>query len=336
MFVLITGASGGLGRAFAVECARRGYDLLLTDIDAQGLAKAATGIRRQYGVQVEPYACDITDESAVDGLIAFAQARGIAIGMLFNVAGLDFEGAFAKRSFADLSSILRVNIEATLRITHKALTLRDEGRDFHIVFVSSLASLYPIPLKATYAASKRFLLDFSIALGEELKPQGVHVLALCPGGLSTRDDCLQAIAAQGFWGNVTTNDIERVVRRTVTKSLRGKTLYIPGVVNGIFSIAARVVPPRMIARLLHKRWLDAQKQWPRAGAAARAIMAAKRNGCIGRSFCYSALMVFSWMKRYVYPIVSVRHNRISTHHSTPMPAEVPSQPYLSRLRKKYA
>lgn len=259
--VLITGASGGLGRAFALECARRGFGLLLTDIDAQGLQKAAAGIRRQYAVPVETYACDITNDAAVEGLIGLAADKGMALHMLFNVAGLDFEGAFQKRSFQDLASILRVNIEATLRITHRALQLRDPARDFHIVFVSSLASLYPIPLKATYAASKRFLLDFSIALGEELKPQGVHVLALCPGGLSTREDCLQAIAAQGFWGNATTNDIEKVVRRTVARSLRGKTLYIPGLTNNLLRLGARLVPPAVIARLLHKRWLHAQAQW---------------------------------------------------------------------------
>ncbi|MFH1512006.1 MAG: SDR family NAD(P)-dependent oxidoreductase [Bacillota bacterium] len=261
MNVLITGASGGLGRAFALECARRGYDLLLTDIDAAGLAKAAVGIRRQYGARVETYACDITDETSVDAMIVYAKEKGIALHMLFNVAGLDFEGAFHKRSFSDLSSILRVNIEATLRITHKALALRDAQRDFYIIFVSSLASLYPIPLKATYAASKRFLLDFSIALGEELRPLGVHVLALCPGGLSTREDCLQAIAAQGFWGNATTNDIEKVVRRTINRALRGKTLYIPGLVNNIFRFVSRLVPPGVIARLLHRRWLHAQEQW---------------------------------------------------------------------------
>ncbi len=258
---LITGASGGLGRAFALECARRGYDLLLTDIDAEGLQKAAAGIRRQFGVRVDAYSCDITEETAVDGLIAFAKEQGIALHILFNVAGIDREGAFQKRSFADVSGILRVNIEATLRITHKALALRAAGEDFHIIFVSSLASLYPIPLKATYAASKRFLLDFSIALGEELKPQGVHVLALCPGGLSTREDCLQAIAAQGFWGNVTTNDIEKVVRRTINRALRGRTLYIPGFTNNLLRFGARLVPPAVIARLLHRRWLHAQAQW---------------------------------------------------------------------------
>ena len=261
MHCLITGASGGLGRAFALECARRGYNLLLTDIQAEGLQKAAAGIRRQYGVQVDTYSCDITEEAAVDGLIAFAKERGIALQMLYNVAGIDNEGAFMKRSFGDVSSILRVNIEATLRITHKALALRDTRQDFHIIFVSSLASLYPIPLKATYAASKRFLLDFSIALGEELKPQGIHVLALCPGGLSTREDCLQAIAAQGFWGNATTNPIEKVVRHTINRALRGKTLYIPGITNNVLRLGARLVPPAVIAKLLHKRWLHAQAQW---------------------------------------------------------------------------
>ena len=66
--VLITGASGGLGRAFALECARRGFGLLLTDINAEGLQKAAAGIRRQFNVPVESFACDMTDDAAVEGL----------------------------------------------------------------------------------------------------------------------------------------------------------------------------------------------------------------------------------------------------------------------------
>ena len=261
MTVMITGASGGLGRALALDCAGRGFDLLLTDINQAGLERVKRGIRCQYDVRIWTRACDITSDDDVDRLIAYADETGIRVDMLFNVAGLDHEGGFTQRDFGRIMAILRLNIEATLRVTHKALRLRRRPGRFHIVFVSSLASMYPIPLKATYAASKRFLLDFSIALGQELRDQDVSVLALCPGGLATTPESIHGIEAQGFWGTVTTNRLERVAHRTVSRSLRGRRLYVPGLLNRAFSIAARFVPAAVIAGLLYGRWNRAQKKW---------------------------------------------------------------------------
>ncbi len=259
--VLITGASGGLGRAFALECADRGFDILLTDINAEGLEKVRNGILRQYDVRVYIKPCDITDDSAVDCLINYAKEVGIKLDMLLNVAGIDHEGGFAKVSFDNITEILRVNIEATLRMTYKTLSIRRKTGKFHIVFVSSLASMYPMPLKATYAASKRFLLDFSLALGQELKDENVTVLALCPGGMPTKASCIDAIEAQGFWGELTTNALEKVAHRTISRALYGRKVYFPGTINRLFSIAAKIVPVSIITRLIHSRWHKAQKRW---------------------------------------------------------------------------
>lgn len=259
--VLITGAAGGLGRAFAIECARRGYDLLLTDRNEAVLESVMRGIERQFDIIVHTKACDITSDGDVSALIEFARTKSIRLDMLINVAGIDYEGGFTHRSFDKISGILRVNIEATLRVTHKALELRRKNSRFNIVFVSSLASLYPMPLKATYAASKRFILDFSIALGQELKAQDVSVLSLCPAGLPTTVEAMHGIAAQGFWGSATTNKLERVTRKTISRVEAGKRLYIPGIINRAFSIAGRVIPATFIARLIYVRWSKAQTQW---------------------------------------------------------------------------
>ncbi len=261
MNVLITGAAGGLGRVFALECAARGYDLLLTDRNENGLELARQGIQRQYDVIVRTKACDITNEMEVDALIGYAKEQNILLDMLLNVAGVDCEGGFTQRTFAQISNILRVNIEATLRMTYRALEIRRQNSRFYLVFVSSLASLYPMPLKATYAASKRFLLDFSTALRQELRPQDVSVLSLCPGGLATTEDALIGIAAQGFWGSVTTNPLEKVARRTISRVLHGRSLYIPGLLNRAFSIAGKIVPAGFVARILYGRWKKAQKHW---------------------------------------------------------------------------
>ncbi len=258
MNVLITGATGGLGRAFAVCCAQRGYNLLLTDLCEETLCTLQQGIQRQYDITVLTRPCDITSDAEVAALMEYAKDNDMSFDMLLNVAGIDHEGGFYDKTFREISSILRVNIEATLRVTHNVLTVRRPK--FFIVNVSSLASHYPIPLKATYSASKRFLLDFSIALSHELRDENVSVLVLCPGGLVTTDEIMLRIAAQGFWGNATTNKLERVVNNTLDLALRGKHKYIPGFVNRIFSGVGKLIPATIVAKLLHGRFDKAQKQ----------------------------------------------------------------------------
>jgi len=94
MNVMITGASGGLGRALAAECARRGYKLFLTDINETGLLLLKSGLERQFGACVTTAACDITSDESVDALFRRADENGIRFVMLFNVAGVDYEGGF--------------------------------------------------------------------------------------------------------------------------------------------------------------------------------------------------------------------------------------------------
>ncbi len=259
MTVLITGAGGGLGRAMALEAARRGYDLMLTDVNAQSLAFFRDGLMRQYNVKVESLPCDLTDAADVNRLFEYARAGKMELNMLLHVAGIDFEGGFLELECDRLIDIVKVNIEGTLRVLHGALGTRDKNRRFAIVVVSSLASMYPMPLKATYAASKRFLLDFSMAMSQELAGENATVTALCPGGLPTTPGAMQGISAQGFWGRITTNSLTAVARRTIAKALRGRRVYIPGTVNRLFSILGRLVPRAALTKLLYSRWHKARE-----------------------------------------------------------------------------
>jgi len=254
MNVVITGAAGGLGRAFAVECAKRGYNLILTDIFEDGLKILKEGLIRRYDINVIYYACDITDEQQIEKLKEYISIRNIYIDMLFNVAGIDHEGAFTQRSFAQINDIVKVNIEATLRITYMMLNFKRTDEPFRLINVSSLASQFPMPLKAVYAASKRFILDFSYALNEELNEKSVYVLSLCPGGLATTKSAIEGMAVQGFFGNATSNRLEVVARRTIDKSLRKRRVYIPGTLNRIFSVAGRFLPVTMVTRVIYMRW----------------------------------------------------------------------------------
>jgi short-subunit dehydrogenase len=258
--VLITGATGGLGKAFAVECARRRWDLFLTDLEADRLEMLAAGLRKAYGINVACHPCDLTDPGAREALFEFIRSQRAKLWALINVAGLDFEGVFHEGSPDHLQTIVRLNIEGTLAITHAALAWSDPGLPFRIITVSSLAAFFPMPVKATYAASKRFLLDFSLALKSEVEGLGATVTVLCPAGLPTTDECIEAIEAQGLMGHLTTHNIGRVAARTLDHALKGHTIYVPGVLNQSLLGVSRLLPPMGIARLIGRRWKTARRR----------------------------------------------------------------------------
>lgn len=258
---MITGASGGLGRVLADECARRGYNLFLTDINSEKLNFLKESLVRQYKVNVLVRACDLTGESSFNELVDLIDIHHLRFDMLLNVAGIDHEGAFMAIESPKLQSIIDLDVTSTVRLTHAILQRRQINRSFYLLFVSSLASFFPMPLKATYASSKRFLLDFSCALKQELKSQQVQVLALCPAGLATKEETLQAIIAQGLWGQLTTNRLEHISRKTINRLMAGKEIYIPGLINRLMKTIGSLIPRSWLAALIFSRWENSQSKW---------------------------------------------------------------------------
>ena len=258
--MMITGATGGVGKAMAMECASRGWDLFLTDLRNDRLEMLAAGLERSYGVRVLYQAADLTDPTSRAVLFERVRSEGLRFRGLINVAGTDHEGLFLERSADQIIAILRLNIEATLIMTHALLQHRDEAVTFRIVNVSSLAAFFSMPVKATYAASKRFILDFSLALRNELRDQNVTVTALCPAGLPTTDTCIAAIESQGIMGQLTTEDIGKVAHQTIDASLRGKAVVIPGFLNRVIRWLGGLVPPAAVADFVGSRWRMAQQK----------------------------------------------------------------------------
>lgn len=251
---MITGATGGLGKAFALECASRGWDLYLTDLSREKLEKLATGLTRYRGVKVyyEPF--DLMDPEALALFWEHLENQGVVCDMLINVAGLDFEGAFLERTKDEINTILRLNIEATVEMTRRMFENRRNQDPIYIINVSSLAGFYPMPLKAIYAASKRFLLDFSRAMRQELRGEGVRVLALCPAGLATKPETIHSIESQGWMGRLTTMQLGMVTARTINRVLAGRSVYIPGWVNRLMRSISALLPVDLVAWMIRRRW----------------------------------------------------------------------------------
>lgn len=258
--VCITGAAGGLGKAFAVECASRGWNLFLTDLSERALSQLAHSLINTYNVNVHFLCCDLTDIEARTVLFEHIRQKGFTFNLLINVAGLDYEGPFSERTREQIRTILRLNIEANLEMTSAVLKLRDTSRPFRIINVASLAAYYPMPVKAMYASSKRFLLDFSRALGEEIRPLGATVTALCPAGMPTTPECIKAIESQGMAGWITTRNVGFVASGAINSALKGKAVYIPGFLNRLLKVLGSIVPSFVVARVVGSRWKASQRK----------------------------------------------------------------------------
>lgn len=250
----LSGATGGLGRSMAVECASRGWDLFLTDRDAQALAHFASSLRHGWGVRVEWAVCDMADDASRTALLQQLRQCQVTLHFICNIAGVDFEGPFLDRPRQQILNILKVNDLATVDMLHGLISLRDGSQTLRIVNVCSLAALFPMPVKATYAASKRLLLDLTLALREECRPLGVTLTALCPAGMATNEDCIRGMAVQGIMGRLTTLQIGRICAGTINAALKGRAIHIPGGLNQALALAGNLLPRGLVARLIGWRW----------------------------------------------------------------------------------
>ncbi len=179
---LVTGASAGIGAAFARILASHGYDVALTARRADRLEALAAEIRLRYGVEAYAIPADLADPAGVDTVLAGVEAQGRVIDALINNAGYGLPGAYAETSWADQGKFLQVMLTSVCELSHKVLPGMIERRFGRIVNVASLAGLVPGAAGHTlYAATKGFLVKFSQSLHLENLSTGVHVSALCPG-----------------------------------------------------------------------------------------------------------------------------------------------------------
>jgi short-subunit dehydrogenase len=179
---LVTGASAGIGAAFARILASHGYDLALTARRADRLEALADEVQLRYGVEALTVAADLAEPEAPGQILDHLTAHGRSVDCLVNNAGYGLPGAYVDTRWAEQAAFLQVMAHAPCELAHRtapAMAQRGFGR---IVNVASLAGLVPGAASHTlYAAAKAFLIRFSQSLHQELAGEGVHVTALCPG-----------------------------------------------------------------------------------------------------------------------------------------------------------
>ncbi len=246
---LITGASTGIGAAFARKLAKRGRNILLVARSEDQLIALCNEIGRGSGIRAQYVALDLTKPDAPRRLFEETEKRGLTIEMLVNNAGFGSMGDFEKLDLARELDMIDLNIKSLLELTHRFLGPMRERRQGAIINVASTAAFQAVPFMATYAATKAFVLSFSEALWEENRPLGVHVLALCPGVTDTNFFAASKIDHPPMR---TIQTPEEVVDAALRALARRKPFVISGWTNWLTTEAERFVPRAFVTRFVGK------------------------------------------------------------------------------------
>lgn len=251
---LVTGASAGIGRAFAELLAARGYGLVLTARRLERLEDLAAMLGQRHGVAVHVIAADLGDPAAPAAIVSDLRARGLHVDVLVNNAGYGLPGRFDRPAWDEHERFLRVMVTAACELTHHLLPGMIERRWGRIINVASLAGHLPAPAGHTlYAATKAFLIRFSEALHAERAHEGIHTTALCPGfTYSEFHDVTGTRAQVSRMPAVLWMDAPVVAAHGYDAVMRGEPVYITGRVNRGIAWLSRVLPQGM-ARTLAAR-----------------------------------------------------------------------------------
>ncbi len=247
-WVLITGASAGIGKVFAEELAAGKANLVLTARRTQELEALAAKLSAAHGIAVEIVSGDLNDSETPDKLLAFTRYKKLAIDFLINNAGFGAFGPFAQGDLKRQTSMVRVNCAAVVHLTHNFLQPMIERRRGDILILASTASYQPVPYLSVYAATKAFDLLFAEGLAQEVKQYGIRVCALCPG--STESE-FHATAGAPIHGGAQ-ETAQKVVNVGLDALLAGKHSVISGARNWLGAELQRLVPRRVVANAAEK------------------------------------------------------------------------------------
>jgi uncharacterized protein len=246
---LITGASTGIGAAFARKLAARGRNVLLVARSEDKLIALCNELGRLTSIRAQYIALDLQQPDAGAQLFEETKKRDLEVEMLINNAGFGSMGDFARLDPDRELEIIQLNVRALVDLTHRFLAPMRERKRGTIINVASTAAFQAVPYMATYAATKAFVLSFTEAIAEENRPHGIHVMALCPGVTETNFFEASKIDRPPMR---TIQTAEEVVDAALRGLARKKTVAISGWANWLLVEAERFVPRSTVRKVAAK------------------------------------------------------------------------------------
>ncbi len=247
---LITGASSGIGEAFARRLAADGHNLVLVARSENALHELCDELMLKHQITAHYVVLDLSEFGSDRKLFAETERHGLEIDWLINNAGFGSVGDFCKLEIDRELQMIELNVTALVAITHGYLNKMRERKSGTIINVSSAAGFQPLPFMATYAATKAFVTSFSEAIGEENRPFGIRVLALCPGSTKTNFFAASNIdRPMKIKGQQTAEEVVETALRAVKS---GRTKIVSGFANFVGSVLGGFLPTTLVTRVMAK------------------------------------------------------------------------------------
>ncbi len=242
-YALITGASMGLGRSFALELANRGYNLILVSLPNEALSEVAQECRNM-GVDCKSYELDLTNRESRMKFVESVNSS-YEISILVNNVGIGGSREFTSTKLEYIETMLSLNIVVMATLVHQLLPNLLRQKRGYILNISSMISFVPVGYKTTYPSSKAFIRHFSKGLREELRDTNVNITTVILGPMPTQQDIIRRIEAQGFMGRIITLPTEEVARRSLDALFSGRGERIIGVFNQLLALFLAILPMRL-------------------------------------------------------------------------------------------
>jgi short-subunit dehydrogenase len=253
---LITGASSGIGKAMAMECASRGMNLALVALDTPELEQTVAHIKSTCSVEVNFLGIDLTAQGAPERVYRWTKDLNLKVDTLINNAGIGNSGLFEHNEIDEYLKIIDLNNRSMVQLTYHFFNELIAIGKGHILYVSSMEATLPLPYKAVYTGTKSFIYAFSLAIREELQGTGVGVTVLCPGPVLTNEQGYKRMQAHQNKGRVLNKLMiaypDFVARKAINGMLRGKRVVIPKTVPWGIVKLMKVVPTGLKMHLLER------------------------------------------------------------------------------------
>lgn len=253
---LITGASSGIGEAFAEALAQRKNDLVLVARSEDKLNKIAQQLQADFGINTEVIVQDLTLPQAGKTVLDRVKQKGLVIDLLINNAGFGDYGPFVDRSLSKQMEMIQLNITALVELTGLFLPEMKQRDRGGIINISSIAGFQPLPYMSVYAATKAFVLNFTEAIWAENKDSGVNILAVCPG--ATESQFFKEAEFPSSFGGANMNSLtpaEDVVKEALKALDKNQsTIVTGGISNQLLVNVPRFVPRDMLVSAVEKQF----------------------------------------------------------------------------------
>ena len=231
-YALITGSSTGFGYSLAKNLASRGYNIMLVAVDDEHLKEAEQSIKSKYGVDVLSFGLDLSQPEAAEKVANWFYDQNKKLTILVNNVGIGDVSQFDETPLEVHMKMVNLNAVLMVKLTHLLLPALKKNNKAYILNVASVASLFPVPYKTIYSATKSFVRIFSFALREEVKPD-ISVTTTFPPAMFTNDDIRRRVNSFGWLARISTLEPDYVAERSLIALFKGKRQKFPGIVNNV-------------------------------------------------------------------------------------------------------